>query len=154
QVGSFIKPDPKAGGQQNKQQKRVVRGLRFAWGTFQFDGVVDSMQETLDYFAADGTPLRSTVTLEISGIDTVLEQKDSSSGAPGTKQLTPAAAGDSVPKMAGKDGNSSNWKSVAAANNVDDPLHVPTGTALDMGAGASGGIGAAVGAGISAGAGA
>ena len=40
------------------------RGCRFEWGSFIFQGVVDSMDETLDYFSEEGVPLRATVSLE------------------------------------------------------------------------------------------
>jgi hypothetical protein len=152
-VGHFIKPDTNAGNQQSKQKNRVVPGLRFEWGTFRFDGVVDSLQETLDYFSEDGVPLRSTVALGISGIDSMVSPP-SGAGAPGAAPLAQSPAGGNVAKMAGDNGDSSNWKSIAAANNVDDPLHLPAGSMLDMSAGASVGIGASAGIGVGVGAGA
>ena len=51
---------------------RAVRGatavrpaVRLAWGTFQFDGHVEALEETLDAFSADGRPLRATVALSL-----------------------------------------------------------------------------------------
>ena len=37
----------------------------FRWGSFGFTGMVASMNETLDYFSADGVPLRATVSLTL-----------------------------------------------------------------------------------------
>lgn len=43
-------------GQQHKET-----GVQFVWGKFLFVGVVTGLSETFDYFAADGTPLRSKI---------------------------------------------------------------------------------------------
>jgi hypothetical protein len=43
--------------------------VTFEWGAFRFKGIVDSFKETLDFFSADGVPLRSTVAL------TMLQEK-------------------------------------------------------------------------------
>jgi hypothetical protein len=146
-VAYFIRSDPSK-AQQSNQPKRVPPGCRFEWGTFRFDGVVDSLQETLDYFSEDGVPLRSTLSLGISGIDTMLPQQPAA-GAPATTPQTQAPANTSMQQLAGANGNSAGWKSIAAANNIDDPLHLTPGTMIDMSAGAS--VSAGVVAGASAG---
>ena len=38
-------------------------GVRFLWGSFQFDGMMDSLEETLEFFSPDGRPLRASVSL-------------------------------------------------------------------------------------------
>jgi hypothetical protein len=52
---------------------RAVRGgatsrpaVRLAWGTFQFDGHVEALEETLDAFSPDGRPLRATLALSLA----------------------------------------------------------------------------------------
>jgi len=51
---------------------RAVRGgasarpaVRLAWGTFQFDGHVEALEETLEAFSPDGRPLRATLALSL-----------------------------------------------------------------------------------------
>ena len=39
--------------------------LRFEWGTFTFTGISDSYRETLDFFSAEGVPLRAQVALAL-----------------------------------------------------------------------------------------
>jgi hypothetical protein len=151
-VGYFIQPTK----QRDQKNKRVPPGISFEWGTFEFPGVVDSLQETLDYFSEDGVPLRATIALGISRLDIVFPdiappETAPSAGQPGTAPLDQARAGDNVAKMAAKRGDSANWKTRAAANNIDDPLHLSAGAMLDMNAGASAGVGASIGAGASAG---
>ena len=52
---------------------RAVRGaattrpaVRLAWGTFQFDGHVEALEETLEAFSPDGRPLRATLALSLA----------------------------------------------------------------------------------------
>ena len=52
---------------------RAVRGaattrpaVRLAWGTFQFDGHVEALEETLEAFSEDGRPLRATLALSLA----------------------------------------------------------------------------------------
>ena len=52
---------------------RAVRGgatarpaVRLVWGTFQFDGHVEALEETLEAFSPDGRPLRATLALSLS----------------------------------------------------------------------------------------
>jgi hypothetical protein len=146
--------DPKKGA----KNKRTPPRVRFEWGSFIFEGVIDSMDETLEYFSENGIPLRATISLRLSRDDIAFAfgnpgQADSGSaaggaGAPGTKPMTTARDGDSVQKMAGRDGRSGDWKSIAAANNIDDPLRLQAGALLNMNVGVGLSFGASASAGI------
>lgn len=59
-VGHFITTAGPAGN-----PSRPPRGVRFKWGSFQFDGIMESMEETLELFSDDGTPLRARVAIEL-----------------------------------------------------------------------------------------
>ena len=151
--------------QPNQSNKRVPPGISFEWGTFIFQGIVNSMQETLDYFSEEGVPLRSTVSLDVGRQDIEYlfgtpgaatggpSGAGTGAGNPGQAPLSPARPGDSVQKMAGRNGDSSNWKAIAAANNVDDPLRLSAGALIDLNVGASAGIGVSASAGVGVGAG-
>jgi len=39
----------------------------FGWGSFQFKGVIEQYKETLDFFSADGVPLRASINLTLAG---------------------------------------------------------------------------------------
>lgn len=39
--------------------------LRFEWGTFCFNGIADGYRETLDFFSAEGVPLRAQVAMSL-----------------------------------------------------------------------------------------
>ena len=49
----------------------------------------------------------------------------------GTTPLTFSQSGDTVAAIAARAGSGASWKSVAAANNIDNPRLVPPGTILD-----------------------
>src|SRR5215470_12590427 len=62
-VAYFITPtgDPK-----NKPKKFIPPSVRFTWGSFQFDGIMESMEETLDLFSFEGRPLRASVAIALT----------------------------------------------------------------------------------------
>jgi hypothetical protein len=39
--------------------------VRFSWGTFQFDGALEWLNETLEFFSAEGRPLRAHLALSL-----------------------------------------------------------------------------------------
>jgi hypothetical protein len=130
-------------------KKKVPPGVRFQFGTFIFDGIVESLEETIDFFSPDGKALRSTVTLGLTKQE-ILE-KGPEGGAPvgprpGIKPLTPARQGGSVQNMAGQNGID-DWQSVAAANGIEDPLRLPAGALVDLSARAGAGFDAGLDAG-------
>ena len=48
----------------------------FEWGTLTFKGIAESYKETIDFFAAEGVPLRSSVNLTLSRQDLVFDRKE------------------------------------------------------------------------------
>ncbi len=47
-------------------QKSIPPGVRFLWGSFKFDGIMESMEESLEFFSPDGKPLRASVTINLT----------------------------------------------------------------------------------------
>ena len=118
-------------------------GVRFHWGTFLFDGMVEGVEETLEFFSPDGKPLRATMSLTFSQ-QKILEAKFEGDGrvpaAPGQTPLKAAKQGDSLQNMAGKRGNG-DWQSIAAANGVEDPLRMSPGQLVNLNASIGGSVG-------------
>jgi hypothetical protein len=118
--------------------------VRFLWGTFQFDGIMESLEETLEFWSPDGRPLRASVTLGLSAqkITFAFSDKSASSASrgpaagatPGTRPLTQAGAGVSLPGLAASVGAGGSWQSIAAANGIEDPLRLSAGTFIDLSA--------------------
>lgn len=133
---------PKAS--EEDRTKNVPPAARFLWGSFQFDGIVDSLEESLEFFSQDGRPLRASVTLSMSQqqIEVLRNQEfqpnspDAPGGAAGTRPLSQAASGDSVQGMAAGRGRASDWQSIAAANNIENPRLLQPGQLIDLNASA------------------
>lgn len=143
----FIRPKPPEGQQDTNL---VPPAVRFHWGTFHFDGIVESAEETMDYWSNDGRPLRSTLSLSLSQqkievfnagtreakarqIAGLLSQKGNpAAGRPaGTTPMAQASTGTTVQSMADISGGT-DWQSVAAANGIENPRLLPPGLLLNL----------------------
>ncbi|MCA9605984.1 MAG: hypothetical protein KC619_10340 [Myxococcales bacterium] len=49
-----------------ERKKPFQSRVRFQWGSFLFDGIVDGYSETLDFFSPEGVPLRARVQLSLT----------------------------------------------------------------------------------------
>ena len=119
----------------------VPPAVRFLWGSFQFDGIVESMEESLEFFSRQGRPLRASVTLSISQQKiTEFAFRDTGQAAaggagsstPGTRPLTQAPAGSTMQGLASSQGRGSEWKAIAAANNIENPRLLAPGQLIDF----------------------
>lgn len=134
-VNNFITPAPRGEGM-------APPAVRFAWGSFLFEGVVDSMDETLELFSADGRPLRAKVSLSISSQDIQFHEPpppSSGGSVPGTSPQQQARDGDSLQTMMGRNaggrsGGADGWQSVASANGIEQPRRLAPGTFVDLAA--------------------
>ncbi|HKO99550.1 MAG TPA: hypothetical protein VJU86_21290 [Pyrinomonadaceae bacterium] len=131
-VAYFITP-------KQEGDKFVPPAVRFLWGSFQFDGIVESLEESLEFFSSDGRPLRANVSLNLT------QQKitefvfrptsgPAASAAAGTRPLTQAPAGSNVQGLADSQGKGDKWQDIAAANNIENPRMLEAGAMLDMNA--------------------
>lgn len=140
EVVYFIKPQPAA----SDASKFLPPGIRFAWGSFLFDGLVDGIEETIEFFSPEGKPLRASIALTLSQ-QTILVSTFSGSGrvpgqprAPGTTPLAAAAAGSTLQGLAAAAGAGGDWQRIAAANGIDNPRQLQPGQLIDLAARAAG----------------
>jgi hypothetical protein len=140
-VAYFITPKPVPG----QKDKFVPPAVRFVWGSFQFDGLMDALEETLEYFSPQGKPLRASLGVSLSQQKIQFAFRDTGGGAggaaagtgapqtPGTQPLAQAPAGSTVQGLAdgaGKD----DWQAIAAANGIENPRLLAPGALLDLNA--------------------
>ncbi|HET6980060.1 MAG TPA: hypothetical protein VFI24_27250 [Pyrinomonadaceae bacterium] len=127
----FITPDEDNGN--------IIPAVRFVWGSFLFAGLMDSLEESLEFFSPEGIPLRASMTLgftrqKITRFD--FNNKTATTqlaGTPaGTRPLKAAPAGKTLPGMAASQGKSDNWQDIAAANNIENPRLLQPGQLIDM----------------------
>lgn len=137
-LAAFMEAEPEGEGE---EQRYVPPGVRFTWGSFLFEGIIESMDETLELWSEDGRPLRATVSFSLSQQGIFTERNNNPSATPppatgnprpGTTPMQPARAGDSVQRMAGRNGRGDQWKSMADRNDIENPRHVPPGTMLTV----------------------
>lgn len=137
QIAHFMTPTEDNSGEEPRYS---VPGLRFQWGSFLFDGILVSMDETLDLWSEDGNPLRATVSINLSqpGIQFVFSRNAQATPPPqgttpsGTQPLTPAAQGDNLQNMVANSNNKQDWKAIAAANGIENPRNLTPGTLLNL----------------------
>ncbi|HMR64193.1 MAG TPA: hypothetical protein PKE64_09305 [Anaerolineae bacterium] len=138
-VADFMKTTKEGEGEETRYK---VKGLRFLWGTFRFDGILESMNETLELWSEDGRPLRAAVSISLKqpGIQFEFEDNPNATpppaggpGAPaGTTPQTPAPQGANLQSMVAQAGLKADWKAVAALNGIENPRHLPTGTLINL----------------------
>jgi len=135
-VARFIMPTAANGNGENTGPTPPT--VRFSWGSFLFDGVMESMDETLEFFSKDGIPLRATVSISLTKKNLAYDfDKSKSPAAPGaaaagTQPNEPARKGDSVQQMAARNGNQGDWKEIARANDIENPRGLAPGTLVNM----------------------
>lgn len=119
----------------------VPPAVRFLWGSFQFDGIMESLEESLEFFSSEGKPLRASITLNISQqkIQEFAFRDTGQTGGgggkaatPGTKPLTQAPAGSSLQGLNNTQGSGASWQAVAAANNIENPRQLAPGQLIDL----------------------
>lgn len=140
-VAFFITP-------KKEGDKFVPPGVRFIWGSFQFDGIMESLEESLEFFSPEGKPLRATVSFALSQQKiTEFKFRDtqspppganrgaggaSSSAPPGTKPMTQATQDSSLQGMAAAQGKQDGWQAIALANNIENPRMLAPGQLIDL----------------------
>lgn len=156
QIAQFMQPG----------SDKVPPVVLFEWGTYTFQGMVDSFKETLDFFAPGGIPLRSSVSLSMSQQDKVFAPGNhappvDTQGNPDAFDFPAAPSQEDATSLATKAGDARGGRAIAAANGLDSmrfpggSLTVSGGVSLSPPAAfASGGVGGGFSAGVGAGGGA
>jgi contractile injection system tube protein/LysM domain-containing protein len=129
-VAYFITPKQA----QDDQNKFIPPGVRFIWGSFQFDGLMDSLEESLEFFSSEGKPLRASVSFSLSQqkIQKFVFRGSPFGGIPGlgaagTNPLVRAAAGATLQGIADNLGKGGNWQAIASANGIENPRSLQPG---------------------------
>jgi hypothetical protein len=135
----FMTPKP----YDSDKKKLVPPATRFVWGSFLFDGIVEGLEETLEFFSPEGKPLRAQVALTLSQQKILVSEFKGDGRVPSSPGQTPmsqAKAGDNIQGMAAKNGRP-DWKGIAAANGIEDPLRLSPGRLIDINATAGASVG-------------
>jgi hypothetical protein len=136
-VAFFITP-------QAEGKQFIPPAVRFVWGSFQFDGIVDGVEETLEFFSSEGKPLRANMSLTLSQQRiTSFTFRDTGGlpggpggapggAAPGTRPLAEAPAGATMQGLAEQAGVADNWQAIASANGIENPRRLEPGQLVNL----------------------
>ena len=141
-------PEQRQGDDAKPVTVRPAPKVRFDWGSFRFDGYVDSIEESLEHFSADGRPLRSSIQLAFStqeiqhAFDESFKARPPGAPTPGAAGIgsgfTAAAGigvGGTVQGLADQAGLGGSWQQIAAANGIENPRALAPGVTIDLGIG-------------------
>ncbi len=167
---------PTANGAPQSAPPKAPPVLKFAWGSYSFQGIMDSFKETIDFFSADGIALRALVSIGLSQQDLVFDEAKSISPPANSGSLVPSSSTDSAQSLATRGGDPSAARQLGTDNGLDSlrftagatlqvnagvQLNPPTafvtppsasaGMGLSLGISVGGGAGASAGIGVSAG---
>jgi Contractile injection system tube protein len=125
---------PSANGGTQSAPPKAPPVLQFQWGTYVFQGIMDSYKETIDFFSAEGVALRALVSIGLSRQDQVFDEGANLSGPTNSGSLVPSSSGDSALSMATRGGDPSAARQLGTDNGLES-LRFTGGAALQIGAG-------------------
>ena len=139
----FIKPKPAAAGSRDASQ-RTPPGLRFSWGNFLFDGIVEGMEENVEFFSPKGEALRASLTMTLVQQEILVPAFKGSGEVPGARPLWPAGGGQSLQALQ----DSARAAGAASAGGGSGGSSAGAGAPAGGGAGGNAGLGGGGGAGL------
>ncbi len=106
----------------------------FHWGDFHsFKAVVSALELTFEYFSNSGTPLRARAALTLTQYqdETAFAAQNPTSGTPRPHRVHRVQPGETLDRISAMHlGDSTRWRSIAEANELEDPLALRPGTLL------------------------
>lgn len=146
------KQPPATGNKPDPERAQPV--VSFEWGAYTFQGVMESFRETIDFFSAEGVPLRALVSIGLARQDQVFPADSTTQKKSDVnKSIIPTGANDSPQKIVTIGGDPSATRQLAASNGLDSTrftagasLQVDAGVQLKPAAGFS--VGASAGGGL------
>lgn len=111
----------------NKEKpKEPPPAVRFAWGTFMFQGIVTQLTEDLDYFSPAGMPLRAKVSVTITEVN---PEWEAGAIGPGARDARAAGHPGATSRPSGA-GSATTPAPVAGSGPGSGPTPNPVTTAL------------------------
>lgn len=102
------------------------------WGSLRFQGVVESINHRFTMFLEGGVPVRATVTLSLREARSAAQQaQQTSMESPDHAKLHAVQRGETLQAIAAREyDDPAEWRRIADANGIDDPMRVEPGTRL------------------------
>jgi hypothetical protein len=124
-----------------QEKKKRPPTVEFHWGrTWTFPAVIDSLSVQYVLFRPDGTPIRATAKISLTQVEKAVDKPSAGGSKKGQNPTTRGVAdlrshtvrdGDSLPSIAfASYGDPTQWRAIAEANGIDDPLALRRGRVL------------------------
>jgi hypothetical protein len=136
-IAGFMQGVANASRDQSGASYQAQPLLSFQWGAYEFIGAMESFKEVIDFFSAEGVPLRSLVSISLMQQDQITSPTSDSSNVFGSLaggSVVPTAAGDSVTGLAARGGQPSAARQLGTDNSLDS-LRFTSGAALQVSSG-------------------
>ncbi len=106
--------------------------LLASWGSLKFKGVVESINHRFTMFSSEGLPVRATCTLSLRQAASATEQQqDIKKQSPDHAKLHAVQRGETLQSIAAREyEDPAEWRRIADANGIDDPLQLQPGQRL------------------------
>ncbi len=106
--------------------------LLVSWAALKFKGVVESINHRFTMFKEDGTPVRATCTLALRQAASASEQQQEiKKQSPDHAKLHAVQRGETLQMIAAREyDDPAEWRRIADANGIDDPLQLEPGQRL------------------------
>ena len=106
-------------------------GAAFIWGALQFLGYVENVSTSYTMFDNKGKPLRAIMDLTMKGMNGPSSEKKSPFMSPDRTKARIMTEDTNIWNMAQKEyGSSREWRRIADANGIMNPLDIPIGKVL------------------------
>ena len=129
-----MKVDPNLPGHDPARNRGRPPWVKFHWGDLHsFKAVIENLELTFTYFSSGGTPLRAKASISLKQYeeDAKWGPQNPTSGTPQPHRVHQVQLGDTLDRLAARYyGDSTQWRLIARANAVVDPLGVEPGTLL------------------------
>lgn len=108
--------------------------VKFIWGSLSFKGVVTDIKSTYTKFMESGMPVQARVEISMTSFYSASETKRKSPfESPDRTKCRMIRDDCSIWDIARNEyGDASKWKVIAKANNIANPMEIPSGTILEV----------------------
>lgn len=118
---------------------RPIPLVAFVWGAFSFEGIIESLEQTLELFSSQGVPLRATAQLTLARQRLQSALKAPGNGSPGagpaagTAPMIPTPPGTTAQALGAAlgGGGGGGWQGPARALGIENPRQLPSGAWMD-----------------------
>lgn len=111
--------------------KPLPRGVRFGWGSFNFEGYIEKVSAKYTLFRPNGTPIRAACTITMKELPHGVAGQNPTSGSRYALASHQVVEGDTLAGIAYQEyGDPALWRGIAETNDIDDPLTLSPGRTL------------------------